>query len=131
MAAPTAPVVKKITQPANIGEKGSVEFIGLPTQWHLIWSGTTSGSADYTNPTGTTETITDLIIGTYYFTVAASSPPSSLPTTVTIAIPSTKVLSAVNYRLYERTGIGDGAAYKTEIAAIEALDEYETFGDDY
>jgi hypothetical protein len=128
-----APKVGKIVQPLVSGDKGSVSFIDLFNDSSIIkWTGAATGSTTPFANTGIT--ITGLTIGTYYFTIkllAGPSTPDSPITTVIIALSSTRVLSAANYRLYERTGIGDGVAYNAEIAAIEALDEYETFEDDY
>jgi hypothetical protein len=127
MPIPHSPVIEKITQPTNLSEKGSVSFTGLPiSNSTLKWSGTTTGSTDTGGVTGFT--VTGLTIGTYYFTVTYIPDGTSLPTTVVIAVPVTE-LSSAGYRLYERTGIGDGpaeTALNAEFAAIDRTIFVET-----
>jgi hypothetical protein len=121
MPIPHSPVIGKITQPVNLTEKGSVSFTGLPnTMSTLDWSGTTTGSTSTGAATGFT--VTGLTIGTYYFTVTDIPDGTSLPTTVVIAVQTVTELSSSGYRLFEKTGIGDGpaeAAFNVEFAAID------------
>ena len=128
MPIPHSPVIEKITQPTNLSEKGSVSFTGLPiSNSTLKWSGTTTGSTDTGGVTGFT--VTGLTIGTYYFTVTYIPDGTSLPTTVVIAVPIVTELSTAGYKLFERTGIGDGAAeiaFNAEFVAIAHTIDVET-----
>jgi hypothetical protein len=127
--APNPPEIGKITQPINSNEKGSVRFINIPNGADtIIWSGTKTGST--TTSGGTSFTVTGLTIGTYLFSIKGDFPnqPFSPTTTVVIAVPVTE-LSSTGYKLFERTGIGDGAAeaaFNAEFAAIDRTIFVET-----
>ena len=121
--APNPPEIGSITQPIRTNETGSVRFINIPDGADtIIWSGTTTGTT--TTAGGTSFTVTGLTVGTYFFKIKGDFPsqPFSPLTTVVIAVPTVTELSATGYKLYERTGIGDGAAEIAFDAIIAVID---------
>jgi hypothetical protein len=121
--APNPPEIGSITQPTSPNETGSVIFINIPDGADtIIWTGAKTGTT--TTIGGTSFTITGLTVGTYFFSIKGDFPnqPFSPPTIVVIIAPTVTELSSAGYRLYERTGIGDGAAetaFDAENAAID------------
>jgi hypothetical protein len=117
---PNPPQVNKITQPVSPNETGSVSFINLPNHANTLrWSGTATGS---TNFAATGVTITGLTVGTYLFSIKINTGTYYSPTT-SVTIKATEnvqtEISSTGYKLFERTGLGDGAAFDAAFAEID------------
>jgi hypothetical protein len=117
--APNAPQVGKITQPISPNETGSISFINLPNHANTLrWSGTATGS---TGGFTTGVTVTGLTVGTYLFSIKTDLSPYYSPAT-TVTIKATEnvptEINSTGYKLYERNGIGDGAAFDAAFAEI-------------
>jgi hypothetical protein len=121
--APNAPQIGSITQPVSPNETGNVSFINIPDGADTIrWSGTATGLT--TTAGGTSFTVTGLTIGTYFFSIKGDLPNQNYSPTTTVVIAASEIpeISSIGYKLFERTGIGDGpaeVAFNAEFAVID------------